>query len=274
MKRTNLFLAASLLMAATVFTSCEKAETTDPMVEISQDDDQVTALYDDVLTEADDLTLASDGVMKAPADFDITSGSGTRTVVTTFEGDWMVKTITFTDFVNSHSENGHIKNGKIIIKMLGRPFQATFERVITFNNFTIDGVLIEGEKRITKTAQYQYTITLTGGKVTFTDGTAYTRESSRIRTWEEGYDTPALLDNVFTVTGTSTGVNRQGLTYTHTITNALVFKVACRWIVEGTVESVCADNTVTLDYGTGECDNLATMTLNGVTTEITLRGKR
>jgi len=274
MKRTNLFLAASLLMAVTVFTSCETEET-EPMIEVLQDDDQITNLYDDVLTEVDDLTLATDGAMKAPADFDVTSGSGTRTVVTTFEGDWMVKTITFTAFVNGHSENGHVKNGVMVIKILGRPTLASFERVITFNNFTIDGALIEGEKHITKTADYKYAISITGGKVTFTDGTTYTRESTRERTWEEGFATPAnIFDDVFAITGSSTGVNRKGNTYTHTITNALVLKVACRWMVEGTVETVVNNNTITLDYGTGECDNLATMTINGVTKEIKLRGKR
>lgn len=271
MKRTNLFLSACLIMAATAFTSCQKDVITDPLVSSSQDDDQVTALYDDVLNEADDITL-SEGVSKAPAAFDVAAGSGTRTVVTTFEGNWMVKTITFVNFINAKSENGHVKNGVIVIKVLGRPTLAQFERVITFNNFTIDDNKIEGEKHITKTADYTYSVTLTGGKVTFTDGTTYTRDFSRVRTWGTGYATPAnIFDDIFTISGTETGINRKGLAYTHTITNDLVIKVACRWVVEGSVSMVVGDKTVLLDYGTGECDNLATITVNGKTTEIKLR---
>lgn len=277
MKRTNLILAASLAVFATVFASCEKDDTTtDPMIETSQDDDQVSSLYDDVQNEADEISLSGGGAMKATADFEMySSGTGSRTVETTFDGDWTIKTITFENFVNGNSGNGRVKNGQIIIRILGGPLQAQFERIVTFNNFTIDGIKIEGEKHITKTAEYQYTVQITGGKVTFTDGRTYTRECNRIRTWAEGYNTPAnIWDDTYTITGTSTGVNRKGYAYTHTITTPLVIKNTCRWIVEGTIEMVVNDNTAILDYGNGACDNIATVTVNGVIKEVTLRGKR
>ena len=275
MKRTNLLLAAGIAIATFAFTSCQKDETTDPMVTLSQDDDQVTNLYDDVLNEADDVTL-SNNVSRASAQGDYTTvtGSGTRTVVTTYEGDVMVKTITFNNFTNGNSLNGHVKNGVMIIRVTGGPLQAQFERTITFQNFTVDGIKIEGEKRVVKTAEYQYTVTLTGGKVTFEDGTTYTREFTRTRTWAEGYNTIGnIADDVYTVTGTSTGVNRKGYTYTHTITNPLMIKVACRWIVSGTIEMNVNNNTAILDYGNGECDNIATMTKDGKTYEFKLRWK-
>jgi len=41
--------------------------------------------------------------------------------------------------------------------------------------------------------------------------------------------------------------------------------------VSGIVEIVKNDATATLDYGNGECDKLATITINGVTKEIVLR---
>lgn len=280
MKRTNLLLAASLVVFAIIFTSCKKDETTpttttDSMVESTQDDDQVTSLYDDVLNESDEVALSGGGALKAPAEFEMLSGSGSRTVETTFDGDWTVKTVTFVDFINGNSGNGRVKNGKIIIRILGGPLKAQFERIITFDNFTIDSIKIEGEKHVTKIADYQYSVVLTGGKVTFTDGTTYTRELTRTRTWAEGYNTPAnIWDDIFTITGSATGVNRKGYTYTHTITNALVIKNACHWIVEGTIEMVANGKTAILDYGDGTCDNLATVTVNGKTTEIKLRGKR
>lgn len=274
MKRTNLIFAAILLVFASFFAACEKTETTDPMVDSSQEDDQVAALYDDVLNEVDDITLGSTAA-KSSAEFEMATGSGTRTVVKSFSADTTILTITFANFINGNSENGHVKNGVIIVKVVGGPLQAKFERTATLQNFTIDGIKIEGKKSIVKTAEHKYTVTLTGGKTTFTDGTTYTREFTRTRTWVEGYNTPAIIwDDVFTIEGTATGTNRKGNTYTHTITNPLEIKNSCRWIVEGTIQLVSNGKTAIMDYGMGECDDVATVTINGVTKEIKLKGKR
>jgi len=275
MKRTNLIFAATLLVFATFFAACEKNDATDPMVETSQEDDQVAALYDDVTNEVDDVTMSSSPA-KSSSNFETTTaGSGTRTIETSYSGDTTIRTITFVNFINGNSMNGHVKNGIIVVKILGGRLESTFERTITFQNFTIDDIKIEGEKQIVKTNDYVYSVVLTGGKVTFTDGTTYTREFTHTRTWTEGYDTPTnIWDDVFTVEGTATGVNRKGYAYTHTIVNALVIKNTCRWITEGTIDLTVNDKTATLDYGDGTCDNLGTITVNGKTTEIKLRGKR
>jgi len=53
-----------------------------------------------------------------------------------------------------------------------------------------------------------------------------------------------------------------------------VIKNSCRWIVEGTIEMVSNSKTTVLDYGMGECDNQATITVNGNINDITLRHKR
>ena len=41
--------------------------------------------------------------------------------------------------------------------------------------------------------------------------------------------------------------------------------------VSGVVENVKNDSKATLDYGNGDCDKLATITINGVTKEIVLK---
>ena len=276
MKRTSLLIAVSLLVFGSVMTSCKKDEVTDPMVSVMQDDDQTAELYDESLKEVDDVTLSS-APQKSSANFayQSNSGSGTRTVETTFSGDTTIKTITFTNFINGNNENGHVKNGVIIVKIIGNQLQETFKRIILLQNFTIDDILIEGKKEVIKTGNYTYSVALTGGKVTFTDGTTYTREFTRTRTWAEGYDTPYYIwDDIFTIEGEATGVNRKGNVYTHTITSPLVIKNACRWIVQGTIELTADDKTAVLDYGNGDCDNYATMTINGEVKEIRLRGRR
>lgn len=274
MKRTGLLVAASLLVLGSAMTSCKKDDVTDPMVTVMQDDDQTAELYDETLKEVDESTMTSTP-QKSMANAEMTmSGSGNKDIAISYSGDTLIKTITFTNFINGNNENGHIKNGVIVVKILGGPLQSTFKRIVLLQNFTIDDIKIEGKKEINKTGDYTYSVLLTNGKVTFTDGTTYTREFTRTRTWVEGYDTPTVWDDIFSIEGEATGVNRKGNAYTHTITSPLVIKNACRWIVQGTIELVVGDKTAVLDYGNGDCDNYATMTINGEVKEIRLRGKR
>ena len=42
----------------------------------------------------------------------------------------------------------------------------------------------------------------------------------------------------------------------------------CRWPLSGIVEITRADETMTIDYGTGECDNIALVTKDGEPEEI------
>lgn len=273
MKRTSLFFAASLMIMATIsFTSCQKDEETDPIVTIAEQDDDANAYFDDVLTEVDDLTMVSNS--KDFTEASNTLGQGTRTRKTTWISNTeRIDSITYQNYVNGNSRFERVKNGLIIIHVWGNPLQNEFVREISFKDFTINGNAIEGTKRIEKTAQYSFTVTIQNGKVTFTDGTTYTRNCERIRTWADGFATPYnIWDDVYTIEGTATGVNRKGYTYTHQITNALMIKLNCRWIVQGTIDMTVDSKTATLDYGNGECDNIATVTANGKTWEIRLRG--
>ncbi len=274
MKRTNLIFAASLmLMAAISFTSCQKDEEVDPIVSTMQEDDEATAYYDDVLTEVDDVTMQSSDVKSMEYTSLNTEGQGTRVRATSWDGDWRIDTVTYVDYVNGNARFEKVKNGKIVIRTLGNHLAESFERNVTFVNFTINGNLIEGEKSIIKTADYTYSVTLQNGKITFTDGTTYTREFTRTRTWVDGFATPYYIwDDIHAIEGTSTGMNRNGYNYTHQITNALMIKLSCRWIVEGTIEFIVGDETATFDYGNGECDNLATVIKNGKSYEVKLRG--
>ncbi len=279
MKRTNLVFAASLLVFASFLAACQKSESTDPMVNLAQDDDKVSALFDDTQNDVDELTAVSTPAKSSSgstSEFVMSPGSGTRTDVKSFSGDTVIHTITFVDFINGSSLNGHIKNGVIIVKVIGHPIDAKFERTITLQNFYVDGNKIEGKRQIIKIAEHQFTVALVGGKVTFTDGTTYTHEFTRTRTWIDGYATLGnIWDDVFTIEGVATGINRKGNAYTHTIIIPLVIKNSCRWIVEGSIELVSNNKTAILDYGDMNiCDDKATITINGVTNDITLRTKR
>jgi hypothetical protein len=105
-----------------------------------------------------------------------------------------------------------------------------------------------------------------------TDGVSFSWNSSRMREWIEGDNTYIRWDDVYLITGTSEGVRPSGLTWTKEIITPLRRELTCRFLVSGSIEIAPEDKPVRLlDYGNGDCDNIATVTVNGQTYTIYLR---
>jgi hypothetical protein len=93
-----------------------------------------------------------------------------------------------------------------------------------------------------------------------------------VRTWLEGFNTPGIFaDDVFSITGASNGTKVNGDSWTSVINTPLMFKRVCRQFVSGT-RTVSPENRPErlIDYGTGACDNTATVTINGNVYTITV----
>ena len=109
-------------------------------------------------------------------------------------------------------------------------------------------------------------------KLTFEDGSTTTWTKTRTSTLIEGADTAVHNDDVWSSTGTATGVNRNGKNFSATITEPLIKRASCRWISAGVIEFTVGARTRKLDYGNGDCDRLGELTLaNGDTYTIHLR---
>ncbi len=83
-----------------------------------------------------------------------------------------------------------------------------------------------------------------------------------------------FTDDVFSITGQASGTLKRGdktYQWTAAITSPLIKKLTCWWISQGTI-TISRNNTPigVLDYGTGQCDRKATLTVNGVIFEISL----
>jgi hypothetical protein len=89
----------------------------------------------------------------------------------------------------------------------------------------------------------------------------------------EGFDTKwDTRDDIWHINGVATGVNRQGQAFTREITSALWKEIGCRFITQGTILIQAEGRPdAILDYGTGECDPVATITVEDETKEIRLR---
>lgn len=260
-RKSGLQIIAAIFLAG-MFFSCQKQEIDNQLSDSVVLDAEIEAMFDDILAEVDEFSFL-DGLKNA-SEYLNTGNSGSRNVETTFSEDTVIHVITFDNFIHFKDPKGRIKNGSMIVKVVGRPPLPKFWRQVSFDNFTVNDVLFEGTKVIEKTEQHTFNISLADGKISFPDGKVCTREFNRVRTWIAGYDTPRVIwDDAFSVTGETQGINCNGKSYIHTITTPLIHERSCRWIVEGVVSSVVDDTDILLDYGNGECDDLATVTIDG-----------
>ncbi|MDA3823044.1 MAG: hypothetical protein PF450_10615, partial [Bacteroidales bacterium] len=78
-------------------------------------------------------------------------------------------------------------------------------------------------------------------------------------------------DDEYLVSGGADGINYDGNSFELNIVDPLYYTRCSRFPISGSVSIEVEGNpTITINYGDGECDKLAEMTIEGVTTEITL----
>jgi len=185
------------------------------------------------------------------------------------------RTLTFN---NCELPNGNVLDGTIIVSG-SLNFDAPSQTIsYSFVNFHHNDILVEGNRTVVRTIQsttaqaapHPVANMSIDMHVTFPNGNEYHRVGNRIREMIEGFGTPMIwADNVFTISGNWTTTFPAG-TRTSTITTPLRAEANCPHIVSGVITTVRDNNTATLDYGNGDCDNQATLTVNGNSTTITL----
>lgn len=173
---------------------------------------------------------------------------------------------------------GNVRKGKITVTYNGRRFALNSTIVATFVDYYVNGIKIEGTNTLTNlTASIEtapkFRNEVVGGKVTFTDGKIATREHVLTREWIRGANP---IQDSWKVEGSASGTTREEVTYQMEITKALVYKRSCVAskvfvAVEGTKKFTSGDKTMTIDFGTGDCDNKVTVTVNGVSKEVEIK---
>ena len=278
------------MLSITFFIGCSSNETVDVAATsktITTDDaianSEIDATVDDVSIIAEDqfsvqqsLTARTSGAAKSIL-------PPCAVVTTSLVNDIYTKTIDFgTD--GCALPNGNIVKGKIIVSF-SKNFLAPSKTIsYTLVGFYHNGKLIEGSRTITHELKKSDLLDVIHPvithsidvKITFPDGKVYTRIGTRVREMIEGMTSIGNWeDNVFKVWGYHITTFPNGSKYTCKTEKpqALLVKMSCKmpFPVSGIVEILKNDATATLDFGNGECDNLATIIINGVSKEIVLR---
>jgi hypothetical protein len=275
MKQLKMLFAFSLMFVA--FHACQKDEVSTPVDEImlSQLETQAEETLADIdilVDEALDLNFL---FLKSASLEGSVYLSDCPIITIDREASPQVMTLDFG--TSCTGKDGKVRSGKIIVTSTSF---ATFPSVRnkSFDNYIVDGKKVEGSivKTISKDQENNIRTAVTEENISVifpdNEGTA-----TRVANLTRQYQRNALADrlnNQVVSWGTVEFTRVSGVKLTKTITaeNPLVYKVACHHIVSGIVSVVTSNNrSWTIDYGTGDCDNKATITNGDKTKEIKIR---
>ena len=287
MKKILKFSALFLLIIT--YISCDKDSTNDTSsAQLTSDDaivnSKIDLANDDIATIVDqlfdNLNASTLNYRSINNNATIFSNCATITRVPAFgtvltPGTQVTKTVDF-GTTDCTLNNGNVVRGKIIITFVFQPNATSHTVTYTFDNFYHNNIKFAGTKTFTRSmttqtataAPHPIVVMELDMTITMPNGDVYTRVGSRTRELVEGFSTDTFLDNIYRITGSWTTTNQNGNQHTATITEPLMAKMSCIAVnkpilAKGIITFVRNNITSTLNYGNGECDNLAVFTING-----------
>ena len=286
------FLLFGMFISILAFTSCtnDSAPTNVSSSDVAANQKMDNSI-DDVTLIADDQYEVSEGSLTGKGAGEYYSILPSCATVSDLgsTNDIRVLTLTFGTGDVPCKFRGHDLRGQI---KFTRTRGTTFPKImtVTYINFYINNNKLEGTSTWKRemigdgaTLHPKTTFTMTGMKLTTAEG-VYTRNGERIREMTAGFLTrTSPTDDIFSTYGTFTTTHPNGAVFTSLIEPAtpLVHKTACNYAqppmpfpVSGVLKLSKKSHYATFDYGNGECDNIAMLSIDGGTaTQITLGDK-
>ncbi len=282
-----------------IFSSCKKDNAVNQPADSTEAAKTVAATQDDAVAETqyDDVFNITMGVQASDAGEEIGIGAGVDVIYSnTTNPDGtntpasprcftvsvipntphvFPKTITIDFGSGCIGRDGKLRRGKIVSIYTGPMFMPGSKTSTTFVDYSVDSFKIEGTHTVENTSssnKKEWAVKVIDGKITNSNNGNWKMWSSvKIHTQVQGNGTPNYpLDDVFQINGNATGSASDGNSWSASITDPLIKKFTCHWIVKGTVLIARNDNEAVLDYGNGACDNKAVITINGISHNITL----
>lgn len=280
MKKINLIIAAITFFSfAVLVSSCKKEDPADPAqadTSFAEDDSFAESIFDNVTNMADEgYALGNSGSREEDFNKRIILGD---CVTITLDTAGQTRTLII-DFgeENCLCLDGKYRRGKIITHWTGRYRHPGTVISHGFEDYHVNDHHIDGTKVVTNMGfndeeNMYFTIEVVGFIHLANDLGTISWNASKQREWIQGSNTGNRWDDIYLLTGTASGIRVNGATWEKEILEPLRVELACRFIVSGTVEIRPENKPVRLlDFGNGECDNIATVTVNGEVYTIYLR---
>lgn len=220
------------------------------------------ALFNDALKQTDDA--ASDGGIRAMLDGCV------DTVIIDLNANPHTMFIDF-GTVNCQGNDGRYRRGSIMVTFTGGYSDPGTVITITPQDYYVNDYRVQGTKTVTNmgddtNGNTYFTVEVAGTITAPNNQWTSTHNASRVRTWVAGEGTGTPYDDVYLITGTGNGTNRNGVPYTLNIDQALRIEIGCPYIVSGQV-TITPQNLAprTVNFGSGSCDDDISVTVNGNT---------
>lgn len=175
-------------------------------------------------------------------------------------------------------QRGNVRAGKLMFTYNKWRFQPGSTIVITTNDYTINGVRLEGTRTLTninsdnddESAARKYNSVLENGKATFLiDNSIAERESDITWQWTRT-DSPSNDFLAIMTTSEASGKTREGTSYEVSVYESLIYKRNCGIAVSGIKKYLLEGKEITIDYGNGTCDRSVVVTVNGTSRAFTI----
>ena len=270
MKIQKLFLASFLVAA--VLSSCNREDAQTPETRALASDESVVDFANRHLEgPVDALTMRQNG--NGPCGFNSPYLPECVTVTDSGE-DVYPRTLTL-DFGDGCTGPGGVtRSGVIEVDLTGDMSEIGSVRTTTFDNFQVHNMTLTGTREITNVGPndeenqamfaQDHTMTITRNEHTVN------RTYVGTLAWLEGFDTDDCEDNIVERNGVATHETTSDWGSSTRTLDAIVHSRPCGYPISGTVTVDRPQHDVVIDFGDGECDNLATLTRNGNTYTLNL----
>lgn len=290
MKTKQLILNAAVLLMAASFslTSCRKDNDKDNDTTGAEDNALADKSFEDMGQISNEAANGSVGSFKIAE-----NNGGLLTACATVTHDTALNTILI-DFgpTNCLCNDGRYRRGKIYVNysnsVQAEPYtywdsltQITITTSPT-DDYYVNDHQVKGSKTVTNNGHngaghMNWSVVVNGQIVKPSGQGTITWTTARNHEWLAGENTPLFwADDEHGVTGTSSGTSAKGVTFDVTITSQLVRKISCpKHFVTGTFDFTPGTKPVRhVDFSppnNGQCDNIATVTVNGNTYTVNMK---
>ncbi len=265
MKTKIILLFVVLVTIGFYFTSCKK-DALDSDYSSAKDDALAQQIFDNINQMSDEAYTTKTTGTK--------TGGGIIGSCATLTLDTIsiphVLTIDF-GATNCLCSDNKTRRGIITFSFSGHYRDSGSYHSTTFTNYFVNDNQVLGTRTRVNNGKnnagnYTITYTVSNASIILANNAGTINWACNITTeWIAGHNTPTWIDDVYLITGSSNGTRLNGTAYTKTITTPLKKEMICPNIVSGVVDIVRSNKpTLTIDFGSGTCDNNATVTVNGV----------
>lgn len=288
--------AGCFLLASVLFTSCQKENDVQSQA-IGEEESHIMtgesaaadAEYDEVteigLTAAADIEASNSAPEEVPGTAagtvvkirteifkELASKLGPCTEITV-SSDSFPKTVIINYGDGCVCRDGKFRKGAVVLHFTGPIRRSGSVLTITFRDYYVNRAHIEGTKRITNLSagtMHKFSVNVEEGKISWDNGRGFHYEGRKVILQKKGADTRTVADDVYEITGDDKTIYANGGIVVKNTETPLIKIIGCKWLVQGKLKILINNRSLFIDYGTGDCDNKATLSWSRGKKEITL----